>query len=121
MLKWVEKDGSTVVRRWNINSFSERRKPRGLFGGPTELGESEVARKIMPLNDSSKSELAIWTGEKIGIVGFRKKSRFGPCIEKEEDEDVRSMNEREEVYEDTMRRALERQADEVRFLRGLGL
>lgn len=121
MLKWVEKDGSTPVRRWNINSSLERRAPRGLFGRPSEAGESEVARKIMPLNESSKSELAIWTGEKIGIVGFRKKPRFGPRGAKEEDEDVRSRKEVAEVYEGRMRRALERQADEVRFLRGLGL
>ena len=121
MLKWVESDGSTLVRRWNINSFSQYETPRGLFGGPTEASGSDVARKIMPLNESSKSELAIWTGEQIGIVGFRKKSRFGPWDEEvEEDEDVRSRKEREGVYEGRMRRALERQADEVRFVRGLG-
>lgn len=123
MLKWVEDDGSTLVRRWNINSFSQHETPRGLFGGPAEVGESDVARKILPLSESSKSELAIWTGEKIGIVGFRKKARFGPFYEeedKEEDEDGARKKEFE-VYEGRMRRALERQADEVRFVRGLGL
>lgn len=122
MLKWVENDGSTLVRRWNINSFSQYETPRGLFGGPSEVGESDVARKIMPLDGSSKSELAIWTGEKIGIVGFGKKARFGPWDEEveDEDEDVRSRKESEGVYEGRMRRALERQADEVRFIRGLG-
>ena len=121
MLKWVENDGSTLVRRWNINSFSQYETPRGLFGGPSEAGESDVARKIMPLNESSKSELAIWTGEKIGIVGFRKKPRFGPWDEEvEENEEVRSRKESEGVYEGRMRKALERQADEVRFIRGLG-
>ena len=123
MLKWVENDGSTLVRRWNLNSFSQHETPRGLFGGPSEAaGESDVARKILPMNESSKSELAVWTGEKIGIVGFRKKPRFGPWDEEveEEDEDARSRKESEGVYEGRMRRALERQADEVRFVRGLG-
>ena len=123
MLKWVENDGSTLVRRWNLNSFSQHETPRGLFGGPSDAGESDVARKIMPLNGSSKSELAIWTGEKIGIVGFRKKPRFGPWDEEaegEEDEEVRSRKESAGVYEGRMRRALERQADEVRFVRNLG-
>ena len=121
MLKWVENDGITLVRRWNINTFSQYETPRGLFGGPLAAGESDVARKIMPLNDSSKSELAIWTGEKIGILGFRKKPRFGPWDEEiEEDEEVRTRKQREGVYAGIMRRALERQADEVRFVRGLG-
>ena len=120
MLKWVEQDGSTLVRRWNINSCSEQQRPRGLFGGPSEAGESDVARKIVPLHEGSKSDLAIWTGEKIGIVSFRKKPRFGPWVEKEEDEKSVS-NEEMELFQGRMRRALERQADEVRFMRGLGL
>ena len=120
MLKWVEEDGSTLVRRWNINSSTEHQTSRGLFGGPSMVGESDVARKLVPLNESSKSELAIWTGEKIGIVSFRKKPRFGPGFDKVEDEDVRSKKKTEEVYESRMRRALERQADEVRFVRRLG-
>lgn len=120
MLNWVEEDGSTIVRRWNINSFTEHKTSRGLFAGPSMVRESDVARKLVPLNGSSKSELAIWTGEKIGIVSFRKKPRFGPWIDKGEDEDVSSKQKIEEVYERNMRRALERQADEVRFFRGLG-
>lgn len=76
----------------------------------------------MPLNESSKSELAIWTGERIGVVGFRKRARFGPWDEEvEADEDVKKEKEMEGMYEGRMRRALERQADEVRFVRGLGL
>ena len=125
MLKWVENDGSTLVRRWNINSFTEHETARGVFGGPSAVADSDVARKIVPLNDSSKSELAIWTGERIGIVGFGKKPRFGTNfggdeIKKDGDEIERNKKEHE-VYEARMRRALERQADEVRFVQGLGL
>ena len=121
MLKWVEKDGSTLVRRWNINHYHEREAPRGLFGG-VRGDDDDVARKILPLHEGSQSELAIWTGERIGIVGFRKNPRFGPSQDKEDqDEEGREEREMEGLYGDRMRIALERQADEVRFTRFLGL
>ena len=120
ILKWVERNGSTPVRRWNINSSSESETPRGIFARPRDAGPSDVARKILPLNESSNSELAIWTGDKIGVVSCRKKPRFGPWDERGEGEDLRT-KESEGLYEERMRRALERQADEVRFMRDLGL
>ena len=121
MLKWVEKDGSTLVRRWNINQFSERESPRGVFGGVDD-GDDDVVRKILPLHEDSRSELAIWTGEKIGIVGFRKNPRFGPWEGEGADDDEEGKEEREMegLYGERMRMALERQADEVRFTRWLG-
>lgn len=119
MLKWVENDGNTLVRRWNINSLHERGSHRGVFGGIDD-GEENVARKILPLNGDSRSELAIWTGEKIGIVGFGKRARFGPWGDEEWDEEGREEREMEGLYGERMRRALERQADEVRFTRYLG-
>jgi len=119
MLKWVENDGSTLVRRWNINRSYERDSHRGVFGGIDD-GEDNVARKILPLHGDSRSELAIWTGEKIGIVGFGKKPRFGPWRDEDVDDDGREEREMEGLYGERMRRALERQADEVRFTRYLG-
>lgn len=117
MLKWVEKDGSTLVRKWNINQFSQHDSVMGVFGGVSD-DDSGVARKILPLHEESQSELAIWTGEKIGIVGFRKNPRFGPW--REDDESMKE-KELEGLYGERMRMALERQADEVRFTRWLGL
>lgn len=64
----------------------------------------------------------MWTGEKIGVLGFRRHARFG--AEKYEDEDDAAGSEtgnEEKQFGWMMRRALERQADEVRFVRGLGL
>ena len=120
MLKWVEKDGRTLVRRWNINQFSGRASPRGVFGGVGD-GDEDVARKILPLHEESRSELAIWTGEKIGIVGFGKKQRFSPWQEEDQGDEGKEQREMEGLYREEMRRALERQADEVQFTRYLGL
>lgn len=119
MLKWVENDGSTLVRRWNINRLHQSASHRGVFGGIDD-GEDNVARKILPLHAGSRSELAIWTGEKIGIVGFRKNPRFGPWQDQDQDNEGREERELEGLYGERMRRALERQADEVRFTRYLG-
>ena len=80
----------------------------------------DVARKILPiLNDSddggwsNREEVAIWTGERVGVVGFRASPRF------EWDEGGKEEGE-EEVWAQRMRRALEREAREVRWVAGLG-
>ena len=131
-LKWVERNGSSLVRRWNINEYQVADR-RGIFSlGTTSNGD--VVRKIVPHNGANadrnpsrnqieRDELLLWTGEKIGILRFRSKSKFGA---EEWEEKVESMEERmrrreERIYGQTMRRALERQADEVRFVQGLGL
>ncbi|KAL8808222.1 MAG: hypothetical protein Q9182_000286 [Xanthomendoza sp. 2 TL-2023] len=131
-LKWVERDGHSLVRRWNINAYTAstsspvafdttRRCTSGIFAHSTNDG-GNVARKILPVGgwDDSKGELAVWTGEKVGILGFRPKPRF--AWEQDEDETGKGEEQTEsEEYARRMRAALERQADEVRFVRGLGL
>ena len=128
MLKWVERDGSTLVRRWNINKYQQE-EVRGLFNTSNlEVGTGDVARKILPThgNDDgtnvNSDEMLVWTGERIGLLGFRNKPAFGAD---DFEEFAASMEERvklreERIYGQAMRRALERQADEVRFMRGLG-
>ena len=128
-LKWVERDGSTLVRQWNINtfdgSFSDSESARGgIFNA--QPNEGDVALKLLPAGTGVKSEVCVWTGEKVGMLGFRDKARFsfgmdetnGTCTP-DGSSDGESIDERS--YERVMRRALERQADEVRFVRGLGL
>ena len=128
-LKWVERDGSTLVRQWNINAFdtSVTERPRsGIFNANPDDGD--VARKLLPLGTGAKSEVCVWTGEKIGVLGFKKRARFSfwgdgkdemGASSPEGDSDRESVDERD--YGRMMRVALERQADEVRFVRGLGL
>lgn len=70
-LKWIERDGIGLVRRWNMNPFEID------HDGARVVGE-QVVRKIVPL-DAGESErgsrgdgdLLIWTGEKVGIVSTK--------------------------------------------------
>jgi hypothetical protein len=128
-LKWVERDGFTEVRRWNIYDGSPE-QPRGIFGHMfTDSGSGDIVRKIVhasadqvekPPNDD---DLVLWTGERLGLLGFSSKPGFtSGSFEKMAKSAEAEYREREErVYGDTMRRALQRQADEVRFIGGLGL
>ena len=137
VLKWVERDGSTLVRRWNINPYThspDQINPAntaavnppalqaGLFNN--EPNEGDVARKLLPVNAAKeKSEVLLWSGDRIGVVGCRAKPRF-QFEGHEVGDDVSEMSGEgveERKYAGMMRRALERQADEVRFIRGLGV
>lgn len=157
-VKWVERDGRSEVRRWNINTHlsdmraSQRTANYGAEAGleldedesdtnglfANSRGNNEVVRKVLPTGGSLMSdELLIWTGERIGRI------RFSGAVEPghdEEDEGDISIDEeldsstreevrrerreqlrREQEYARTMRKALERQADEVRRMGGFGL
>lgn len=94
---------------------------RGIFSAAPE--EGDVALKLLPLHppDSDNAgrgddEVAVWTGEKIGVLSFRHAARFDTAPEGK----GAGCGEGED-YARVMRRALERQADEVRFVRGLGM
>ncbi|SLM36833.1 WD40-repeat-containing domain [Lasallia pustulata] len=124
-LKWVERDGRTLIRRWNLNKCHHEHT-RGLFRTSTrETGPGDVARKLLPTTShvngarAPGDDLLLWTGERIGLLGFRKRLAFGADGFEEEAESAKERDER--IYGETMRTALERQADEVRFVRGLGL
>ena len=130
-LKWVERDGSTLVRHWNINQYQPQRGVRrGIFAS-SGAAEDYVARKVLRTGDAGCSDdpVLLWTGEKIGLVRFRPE----PAVEKDEGREGRDGEEgvgdgkeadlagEAELYRERMRRVLERQADEVRFMGGLGL
>lgn len=121
----------------------EHQQPRGLWPSQSP-GNNEVARKILPTGGNlTGDELLIWTGERIGRLKFSIPADYEMGVDKKEvdnDDDVfmhaevdeatreemrhrrRDDWEREQRYGDYMRRALERQADEVRWMgnRGLG-
>ncbi|KAJ5088812.1 hypothetical protein N7456_012428 [Penicillium angulare] len=156
-IKWVERNGRTEVRRWNINtsepqishsrcsigqSGTNESQPRGLWpDSQSGNSSSEVARKILPTGGNlTGDELLVWTGERIGRIKFSIPADLD--IEEEDvdndvfmhaevDEETRQAMrlkqrdewEKERRYEETMRRALERQADEVRWMgtEGMGL
>ncbi|KAL8713395.1 MAG: hypothetical protein Q9220_002594 [cf. Caloplaca sp. 1 TL-2023] len=134
-LKWVERDGHSLVRRWNINAYTASARSSlsnpdsqsisehasgNLFGNGTSVDGGNVARKLLPVRTwgEAKGELAVWTGEKVGLLGFRPRPRF----EWEGEREALTEEGRQEVlYKGRMRQALERQANEVRFVRGLGM
>ncbi|KAJ5174309.1 uncharacterized protein N7482_000186 [Penicillium canariense] len=152
-IKWVERNGRSEVRRWNINtsqpqiscsrrsqppSFAqpeEASMPRGLWPSSNpQNNSSEVARKILPTGGNlSGDELLIWTGERIGRLKFSIPADLDRgmgdneddlFMHAEVDEDTRTAMrkkhrdewEKEQRYANMMRRALERQADEVRWM-----
>lgn len=123
-LKWVERDGSTLVRRWNINTYTTADCLRMSSVFQSNPNEGDVARKLLPVRAKERSEVLIWTGEKIGLLGFREKPRFVFGGEGDDDKWISDGLEaiaQERDYGRGLREALERQADEARFMQGLGL
>ncbi|KAL3423470.1 F-box domain-containing protein [Phlyctema vagabunda] len=131
-LKWLERDGFTEARRWNIAHGSVE-APRGIFGtlgdSYMDSGSGDIALKILNTNTGhsnqpvNEDDLVLWTGEKLGLLDFSSKTGFSAESFEEKAQTMEEAHrEREErVYGQTMRRALERQANEVRYVRGLGL
>ncbi|KAH7086063.1 hypothetical protein BKA63DRAFT_460052 [Paraphoma chrysanthemicola] len=149
-VKWVERDGSTPVRGFNINDMrpTEGRGPvvqsmTNPLQGNIEQGWGDIVQKILPTTTIpttstgtvtstsptttiEQDNLVLWTGDgKLGMLGFGQEDVFGG---KEEFEDALeqqtgdgSERVREMEYGMEMRRALEGQARELRWLRGYGL
>ncbi|KAL1964054.1 hypothetical protein VTN77DRAFT_7600 [Rasamsonia byssochlamydoides] len=130
-IKWVERDGRTQVRRWNINTDRRRLKraslggssdasssPSGMFWSSDPGGSSDVARKILPTDANLLGdELLIWTGDRIGRLRFSHDDGEPDSDEEQADEEELRRKE----YARMIRRALERQADEVRWMGRLGM
>jgi hypothetical protein len=130
-LKWVERDGLTEVRQWNIAHEFPDNRPRGIFGTVDNEYENsvDIARKLLPTRKHgapaaiNMDNLLLWNGEKIGLVQFSNKQHSGAV---DFEEVAKSLEERqhedsERTYRELTRRALEAQADEVRVMRGFGL
>ncbi|KFY13390.1 hypothetical protein V492_03306 [Pseudogymnoascus sp. VKM F-4246] len=121
-LKWVERDGFTEVRQWNISHEFPDNRPGGIFGDVDTENENsvDIARKLLPTRKygapaaASMDNLLMWTGEKIGLVRFSNKQNSGSVdfeeVAKSLEERGREDNER--TYRELTRRALVAQADE---------
>ncbi|KAJ5570586.1 uncharacterized protein N7459_010016 [Penicillium hispanicum] len=119
-------------------SGPEKSRPRGLWGSLLD-SNNEVARKILPTGGNlTGDELLMWTGERIGRLRFSLPAEHDMDIEDEHDdwfmhaevdeatrEEMRHTQrdewEKERRYEEAMRLALERQADEVRWMGSQGM
>ncbi|KAK7738067.1 class II myosin [Diaporthe eres] len=124
-IKWFERDGFTEVRRVKIG-HCERAQAPSLFANMP--GSDDIARKLLATQGGSENsvngnDLLFWTGENLGLVAFTSSPAF---TAEDFEEEARSAAElekekEERIYSEKMRKALERQADEVRFVRNLGL
>lgn len=159
-MKWVERDGSTVVREMSVsvplarshgsNSRRDYTTSQNGAGEATvvleEEEEDDIVQKILPIRLSTSSsawpdDLVIRTSEgKVGVLAFgRRPLRWldgdeektgggesgegegGETMEEKAEREARMKREGEERrFGRMMREALERQADEVRWVRRLG-
>jgi hypothetical protein len=137
-MKWVERDGSTPVRQFNLNDLQPQPDaPAQTMTSPlqstTESGWGDIVQKIIPTvrpsaaRDSAlgQDNLVVWTGDgKLGMLGFGRDAPFDvdvfeDALEQQVGDQGEKVRERE--YGIEMRRALEHQARELRWLRGYGL
>ncbi|PYH94729.1 F-box domain protein [Aspergillus ellipticus CBS 707.79] len=139
--RWNAQPRNTSVRSGgNAMVDGEEEHTPGLWGSLSRSrNDGEVARKILPTGGSlTGDELLVWTGEHIGRIRFSN-TPDAELEQEDEDEDMaidgniseaelekkrtdrRELRRKEYEYETMMRRALERQADEVRRMGGLGL
>ncbi|KAG8163435.1 hypothetical protein KVR01_006732 [Diaporthe batatas] len=123
-LKWFERDGFTEVRRVKIG-HCERAQGPSLFANMP--GSDDIARKLLATQGGKSgvngNELLFWTGENLGLVAFKSSPAF---TAEDFEEEARSAAElekekEERIYSEKMRQALLKQADDVRFVRNLGL
>ncbi|KAH6681068.1 F-box domain-containing protein [Plectosphaerella plurivora] len=129
-IKWFERDGTTEVRRHKIGHIEVTNKP-SLFS--RMAGAGDMACKMLSTrapDDSNTDErlndddVLFWTGERLGLVSFTGKPGSRP--EDFEDrppmsETMQRLEREADEYEEKMRAALERQADDVRLVRHLGM
>jgi hypothetical protein len=142
-LRWMERDGSTLVRQYNINSeTNDDATTGGIFSSSaSEMpGQGDIVQKISPLKacgnhaghsrpDLSTEALMLWTGDgRLGCLNFGSRnplkaddSWHDAVGEQALSVEERAREDAEKQYDLRMRRALERNADEVRFVRGLGM
>ena len=154
-LKWVERNGSSHIRSYNINeiqlepSFNQAQShvqqdasQYGVFASTASQvpGQGDIVQKIIPITtshyidggmnsehgrpDINAEDLLLWTGDgRIGVLGFGHEDKVAreKLHVKALNAEERALEDAERQYSGTLRRALESQADEARFMRGLGL
>jgi len=145
-MKWVERNGSTLVREQCISAPTDHSRRSSVsshspgVGVEAQTSDEEIVQKILPVRLTSSSsawpdDLVVQTGDgKVGVLGFgRRPLQWHDNTNESTDDENETMEEkavREEVsrkegeerkFGRIMREALQRQADEVRWLGGLGL
>ncbi|KAF2677580.1 hypothetical protein K458DRAFT_319365 [Lentithecium fluviatile CBS 122367] len=134
-LKWVERDGSTPVRHFNINDTDASTSHASQTQPGLEAGWGDIVQKILPTVSPSllvraddvplgQDNIVVWTGGgRLGMVGFGRDNAFDvdQLDGLVEEAETRELRTKERQYGAEMRKALEHQARELRWLRGYGL
>jgi len=149
-IKWMERDGFTPIRHWNLsneysgdpsfatladlsgNSDSRWRRYINAEGShDVTLPPDDIVQLLLPTMPKSTighssigdDNLVIWTGEgRLGVLGFGHEKWDWSKLDEPalEYEEMKRRNEERE-YEGMMGRALRRQQDELNFVRNFGL
>ncbi|QIW98106.1 hypothetical protein AMS68_003624 [Peltaster fructicola] len=136
-LRWMERNGYSLVRSFNINEqnatiTNTETISTNIWSHSNEAhGEGDIVQKLLPYQVTSSTghraeKLLLWTADgRIGSLGFGPKHQteeFHDAVEiQAENAYERARYDAERQFSMAMRRALVRNADEVRFMRGLGL
>ncbi|KAF5665983.1 hypothetical protein FHETE_6446 [Fusarium heterosporum] len=126
-IKWFERDGYTECRRIKIGHSDEPTQASIFASMP---GSDDLARKILSTKTQDRDRpnednVIFWTGDKLGMISFTGDTLF--TYEElqggtgNESEGAVEEERQRQVYSQRMREALEKQADEARFVQGLGL
>lgn len=122
-IKWFERDGFTECRRMRIG-HSDAEEPSSLFASMP--ASDDMARKIVSTKTKQENSrpnndnILLWTGEKLGLVSFTASPLFDSKDFEVQNPMTDADHEKREQYTHRMRSALERQADEVKFIGTLG-
>jgi len=151
-LKWVERDGSSLIREEavtvpSLSSSSRRGSAASNVAVGADVQDADepdtddfiqklVSTRLANSASSQPDDLILWTGEgQVGIMGFGRKPLTAGWVgtlnedggkemsleEEAEMNDRREKESQERAFGREIRKALERQADEVRWMRGLGV
>lgn len=121
LIKWFERDGFTESRRHKIGSCDT--KENNIFASS---GRGEIARKIVSTKSSASEDrpnndnILFWTGERLGMLSFSTAPLYQPEDFEQLDEETTEAEEKQQLYADKMREALERQTDEIRLMSRFG-
>ncbi|KAL7787412.1 hypothetical protein V8C37DRAFT_390658 [Trichoderma ceciliae] len=123
-IKWFERDGLTECRQLRIGHCEGGDAP-SLFASMSAAGE--LARKVVSTQSRegpdrpNDDNILFWTGERLGMVSFTPTPLYhSKDFEDEHDADAAAEEEERRRYAEQLREALDRQADEVRFMNTFG-
>ncbi|KAK3987047.1 hypothetical protein QBC44DRAFT_246778 [Cladorrhinum sp. PSN332] len=127
-INWFERDGFTEVCRHKIGHNEQSEGPSIFASMP---GIDDIARKLLPTRPGGHSDnasvndndLLFWTGEKLGLLSFSSLPGFTAKdfedLDEPDSEDL-ARAAKEQEYKEGMRRALQKQADDARWVQDFG-